>query len=221
LFYWIFKATVLAALRLWFRPMVEGTANVPAGAAIIASNHLSFSDSFFLGAVLSRRLTFLAKSSYFDTPGVAGWLTARLFRALGQIPIDRAGGVTSDGAIHAGADVLLSGGLLGVYPEGTRSPDGRLYRGRTGVARLALTGRCPVVPVGVIGTDMAQPPGSRWLRKVPVRIVFGPAMVFPADLDLNDGGAPLREITDEIVRNIWLVSGQDYVDEYSPGPGLT
>jgi 1-acyl-sn-glycerol-3-phosphate acyltransferase len=130
--YWVFKGTVLRVLRIWFRPKVDGARNVPAGPAIIASNHLSFSDTFFLGAVVSRRLTFLAKSSYFNTPGVKGWLTARFFRGLGQVPIDRVGGTASETALDVGTEVLRLGGLLGIYPEGTRSPDGRLYRGHTG-----------------------------------------------------------------------------------------
>jgi 1-acyl-sn-glycerol-3-phosphate acyltransferase len=151
--YWIFKSTVLVALRLCFRPKVEGMRNLPDGPAIIASNHLSFSDSFFLGAVVSRRLTFLAKSSYFTTPGLKGQLTARLFRGLGQLAVDRDGGSSTGTMLQAAVQVLRQGGLLGIYPEGTRSPDGRLYRGRMGVARIALAAGVPVVPVAMIGTE--------------------------------------------------------------------
>lgn len=133
--YWTFKGTVLMALRIWFRPEVDGAHNLPQGPAIIASNHLSFFDSFLLGAVIPRRLTFLAKSSYFDRPGIKGWLMARFFYGLGQIPVNRVAGSASQTALDGGVYILRRGGLLGIYPEGTRSPDGRLYRGRTGIAR--------------------------------------------------------------------------------------
>jgi 1-acyl-sn-glycerol-3-phosphate acyltransferase len=160
LLYWFFKNSVLRALRLWSRPRVEGLENLPAGGVLIVGNHLSFSDSFVLGTVLPRKLTFLAKSSYFDGPGIRGWFTARFFRALGQVPVDRSGGPASDAALRAGREVLRGGGLLGIYPEGTRSPDGRLYRGRTGAARLALATSVPVLPVTLIGTDRPSRPAS-------------------------------------------------------------
>lgn len=172
LFYWVFKATALYALRLWFRPIVEGVENVRSGAVILASNHLSFLDSLLFGAVLPRRATFLAKSSTSNGPE-CGRLVGWFFRALGQVPIDRSGGSAGDGALRAGVAVLQQGGALGIYPEGTRSPDGRLYRGRTGVARLALTTGAPVLPVAITGTDVAQPPGKVMLRKAPLRRVHG------------------------------------------------
>jgi 1-acyl-sn-glycerol-3-phosphate acyltransferase len=215
LWYLIFKAIALRALRLWFRPRVEGLEHLPDGGVLVVSNHLSFSDSLFLGAILPRKLTFLAKASYFDGPGVRGWLTARFMVALGQIPIDRAGGSVSDGALRAGADVLLRGGLLGMYPEGTRSPDGRLYRGRTGAARLALTTSVPVLPVALTGTDRAQPPGRVMLRTVPIRIVIGSPLTFSAAAGSHEDGRVLRQVTDEIMREIQRLSGQKYVDEYS------
>jgi 1-acyl-sn-glycerol-3-phosphate acyltransferase len=217
--YWVFKGTVLTALRIWFRPKVEGAHNLPAGPAIIVSNHLSFSDSFFLGAVVSRRLTFLAKASYFNTPGVRGWLMARFFRGLGQVPIDRASGSASAVALGAGAQVLRKGGLLGIYPEGTRSPDGRLYRGRAGVARLVLATGAPVIPVAMIGTDRIQPPGVLVPRKAPLFIRIGAPLDFSSHEVSPRDLAALRRITDEIMREVRQLSGQDYVHRYSPGPG--
>jgi 1-acyl-sn-glycerol-3-phosphate acyltransferase len=219
--YWLFKGTVLIALRVWFRPKVEGSRNLPAGPVIIASNHLSFSDSFFLGAVMSRRLTFLAKSSYFDRPGIKGWLMARFFYGLGQIPINRVGGSASEPAMDAGAEVLRRGGLLGVYPEGTRSPDGRLYRGRTGVARLALTTGAPVVPVAIIGTDQIQPPGAIMPKKAPLLIRIGRSLEFSFNEALHKDPAVCRRVTDEIMREVQRLSGQEYVEGYSPGPHKT
>jgi 1-acyl-sn-glycerol-3-phosphate acyltransferase len=216
--YWVFKGTVLVALRTWFRPWVEGADNLPAGPAIIASNHVSFSDSFFLGAVISRRLAFLAKSSYFDRPGVRGWLMARFFYGLGQIPVDRAGGPASDPAMDAGVLLLRQGGLLGVYPEGTRSPDGRLYRGHTGIARLALVTGAPVIPTAVIGTGQIQPPGTIMPRRAPLSIRFGRPLEFTSSPASPQDVVAHRHITDEIMHEVRLLSGQEYVDSYSPGP---
>lgn len=217
MFYWIFKATALSILRLWLRPVVEGVDNLPSGAVIVASNHLSFSDSLFLGAVLPRRITFLAKSSYFDRPGIRGRLAAWFFRALGQVPTDRSGGPASDGALRAGIAVLQRDDVLGIYPEGTRSPDGRLYRGHTGVARLALATSAPVLPVGVIGTNLAQPPGTVMLRKAALRIVIGEPLDFSAEAG-GDAHVVLRKVTDEVMQNIQHLSEQQYAYEYSPGP---
>lgn len=216
--YWVFKGTVLTVLRIWFRPKIEGSRDLPAGPVIVASNHLSFSDTFFLGAVVSRRLTFLAKSSYFNTPGIKGWLMARFFRGLGQVPIDRSGGAASGLALSAGEQVLLRSGVLGIYPEGTRSPDGRLYRGRTGVARLALATGAPVVPVAMIGTERIQPPGTVMPRMAPLSIRIGEPLNFSRHQGLHDDPAVLRSVTDEIMRAVQKLSGQEYVDSYSPGP---
>jgi len=216
--YWVFKGTVLTVLRIWFRPKVEGSRALPAGPVIVASNHLSFSDTFFLGAVVSRRLTFLAKSSYFDTPGLKGWLMARFFRGLGQVPIDRGGGAASGVALTAGEEVLQRGGVLGIYPEGTRSPDGRLYRGRTGVARLALSTGAPVVPVAMICTDRIQPPGTVIPTMAPLVIRVGEPLTFSRFEGQQEDPAALRAVTDEIMRELQRLSGQEYVDRYSPGP---
>ncbi len=148
MFYWVLKTVVLGPiLRLLFRPWVEGEENIPEeGAAIFASNHLSFSDSIFLPLVVPRRMTFLAKADYFTGVGLKGRLTAAFFKGVGQLPIDRSGGRASEAALTSGLRVLHRGEILGLYPEGTRSPDGRLYKGRTGVARMALEAGCPSSP---------------------------------------------------------------------------
>ena len=216
--YWTFKATVLTLLRMWLRPEVSGVSNIPAGPAILVSNHLSFSDSFLLGAVLSRRLTFLAKSAYFTAPGVRGWLMARFFRGLGQLAIDRDSGRMAKAALDAGVQVLHQGGLLVVYPEGTRSPDGRLYRGRTGVARMALAAGVPVVPVAMMGTDRVQPPGTLWPRKAPLSIRIGEPLDFSGYTGAERQRGVLRVITDDIMTELRQLSGQEYVDAFSPGP---
>ena len=157
--YALLKAILLPLLSLIFRPKVEGLSHVPTnGPAIIASNHLSFSDSIFMPLVIPRRVTFLAKSEYFTGKGIKGRATAATFRALGQVPVDRSGGRSSEAALETGLRILREGKLLGIYPEGTRSPDGRLYRGRTGIARMALESGVPVIPVAMIDTDKIQPP---------------------------------------------------------------
>src|SRR3954453_7468664 len=157
------KSVVLGpALRLLFRPTVEGAENIPeTGGAILASKHLSFSDSIFLPLVLDRKVVFLAKADYFTTPGAKGKLTAMFFKLADQLPIDRSGGRAGDAALRTGMRVLKRGDLLGIYPEGTRSSDGRLYRGKTGVARMALEVLVPVLPVAMVGMDKAQPIGRR------------------------------------------------------------
>ena len=144
-----------------FRPKIEGAENIPdLGAAIIASNHLSYADWIFMPLAVRRRITFVAKSDYFTGAGIKGRFQRGFFKGTGQVPIDRSGGSASEGAIRAGMKVLERGELFGIYPEGTRSHDGRLYKGRTGVARLALEAKVPVIPVGVIGTDVVAPPGK-------------------------------------------------------------
>src|SRR5674536_316769 len=166
LFYWLTKVILTPILRFLFRPYVEGLENVPeAGGVILASNHVSFSDSVFLPLVVPRRVTFLAKSDYFVGRGIVGRLKVSFFRGIGQVPLDRSGGAASEAAVRTALRILADGNVLGIYPEGTRSPDGRLYRGKTGVARMALDARVPVAPVAMIGTYEIQPPG----RLVPRR----------------------------------------------------
>ena len=215
--YWVLKTVFLGpVLRLLFRPWVEGLGHVPAdGPAIIASNHLSFSDSFFMPLAVPRRVTFLAKSDYFTGVGVKGWLTARFFRGVGQVPVDRAGGRASEAALQIGLRILAEGGLLGIYPEGTRSPDGRLYRGRTGVARLALEGKVPVIPVAMIDSEKIQPPGKIIPKITRVGIRFGKPLDFSRYEGLEGDRFVLRSMTDEIMYELMLLSGQEYVDRYA------
>jgi 1-acyl-sn-glycerol-3-phosphate acyltransferase len=159
-FYWLAKAILGPFLMLVFRPWAEGTENVPReGPAILASNHLSFADHFFGPLPLPRKVTFLAKSEYFTGRGLKGLASKAFFRGVGQIPVDRSGGAASDRALATGLRVLAEGGLLGIYPEGTRTPDGRLYRGKTGVARLALESGAPVIPTAMVGTFELMPAG--------------------------------------------------------------
>ena len=179
-FYRALKYVILGPLlRIFFRPRIEGLENIPeSGAAIVAGNHLSFSDHFVMPAILPRRITFLAKAEYFTGPGIKGRLTAAFFRGAGQIPVDRSGGKASQSAIDAALKVLGRGDLLGVYPEGTRSHDGRLYRGRTGVAVMALRADVPVIPCAMVGTFELQPPGRKFPRLGRVTIRFGRPLDF-------------------------------------------
>jgi 1-acyl-sn-glycerol-3-phosphate acyltransferase len=216
LFYRLMKAIIAPLLRLFFRPWVEGKENVPEhGPAILASNHLSFSDSFFLPAMLPRRVTFLAKMDYFTGRGVKGRLTAAFFKGVGQLPVDRSGGSASDAALTAGLKVLKHGHLLGIYPEGTRSPDGRLYRGKTGIARMALESGAPVVPVVMIDTEKIQPPGKAIPKIMRVGIKIGAPLDFSRYEGMEDDRFILRSITDEIVYALMELSGQEYVDVYA------
>lgn len=215
--YWIVKYVLVGpALRATFRPWVEGMENIPeSGPAILASNHLSFSDSFFLPLVVKRRITFIAKDEYFTGTGLKGRFSAGFFRGVGMIPVDRSGGQAAEGALTAGMDVLKGGGLFGIYPEGTRSPDGRLYRGRTGVARLALKAGVPVLPVAMVDTDKIQPPGQVRpnIHRVGVRI--GAPLDFSRYQGLEDDRYVLRSVTDEVMYELMLLSGQEYVDMYA------
>lgn len=215
--YWFLKIVVLGPImRLLFRPQVEGAEHIPTdGAAILASNHLSFSDSIFLPLMVERRITFLAKADYFTGEGIKGRLTAAFFKAMGQVPVDRSGGKASDAALNSGLRILRRGDLLGIYPEGTRSPDGRLYRGRTGVARMALEGKVKVLPVAMIDTDKAQPTGQLIPNILRVGIRIGPPLDFSRYEGMEDDRFVLRSITDEIMYELMLLSGQEYVDMYA------
>lgn len=211
------KTVVLGPLlKLLFRPWVEGEEHIPEeGAAIFASNHLSFSDSIFLPLMLPRRMTFLAKSDYFTGRGIKGRATAMFFRGVGQLPVDRSGGKAGEAALNSGLRVLRRGELLGIYPEGTRSPDGRLYRGRTGVARMALEAGVPVLPVAMIGTDKAQPTGKKLPKIMRIGIRIGRPLSFSRYEGMEDDRFVLRSITDEIMYELMLLSDQEYVDEYA------
>jgi 1-acyl-sn-glycerol-3-phosphate acyltransferase len=217
LFYWFLKFVAVGPLlRLIFRPTVEGAENVPVdGPAILASNHLSYSDWLFMPLTLPRRVTFVAKAEYFEGRGLKGWAQRTFFSGAGQVPIDRSGGRASEGAITSGLRILREGGLFGIYPEGTRSHDGRLYRGRTGVARMALEAKVPVVPVAVIGTDVLAPPGKVFGRFTRPHVRFGKPLDFSRYQGLESDRFVLRSITDEIMYEIMELGGQEYVDMYA------
>ena len=217
MFYWFLKWIALGPLlRLVFRPETEGIENVPdEGPAILASNHLSYADWLFMPLTLSRKVTFVAKAEYFTTPGLKGWLQKTFFSGAGQVPIDRSSGDAAAGALLSAKRVLGAGELFGIYPEGTRSHDGKLYRGKTGVARLAIETGVPVIPVGVLGTDQIAPPGKkfgRWTRPV---VRFGKPLDFSRYEGLGNDRFILRSATDEIMYEIMRLSGQEYVDMYA------
>jgi 1-acyl-sn-glycerol-3-phosphate acyltransferase len=216
-FYYVLKYVILGPLlRLLFRPRIEGLEHIPAdGAAIVAGNHLSFSDHFLMPAIIKRRITFLAKAEYFTGPGIKGRLTAAFFRSAGQIPVDRSGKDAGQAAIREGLGVLGKGELLGIYPEGTRSHDGRLYKGKVGVAVMALTAGVPVVPCAMVGTFEIQPPGQVVPKIKRVTIRFGKPLDFSRYAGMENEKAVLRAVTDEIMYEILALSGQEYVDEYA------
>jgi 1-acyl-sn-glycerol-3-phosphate acyltransferase len=215
-FYWVVKAILTPILRTLFRPWVEGAEHLPAeGAAILASNHLSFSDSIFLPLVVPRRITFLAKADYFTGTGIKGKLSKAFFSGVGQVPIDRSGGAASEAALTTGKRILADGNLLGLYPEGTRSPDGRLYRGKTGVARMALEAGVPVIPVAMVNTDVIQPTGRVIPKIGRVGVKIGAPLDFSRYAGMEGDRFVLRSITDEIMYELMLLSGQEYVDTYA------
>ena len=210
--YWIIRAILTPLLRLAFRVQVDGKARIPRrGPVIIAANHISFIDSLFLPLVVGRRVTFLAKAEYFDNPR-----TAWFFRMAGQIPIRRDGGSASDRALESAREVLEAGGALAIYPEGTRSPDGRLYKGRTGIARMALGCDVPVLPVGIIGTADVQPVGAlvpRPFKSVVLRI--GSPMRWPELAARAADREVLRDVTDDVIDAIGALTGQERVGHYA------
>ncbi|CAN2193639.1 PlsC 1-acyl-sn-glycerol-3-phosphate acyltransferase [Candidatus Nanopelagicaceae bacterium] len=211
--YGVLRAFLTPFLMLAFRPKVKGLRNVPAtGPVIIASNHLSFSDSIFMPLVVPRKVTFLAKSEYFTSPGPKGLLKKLTFIALGQVPVDRSGGRRSEAALITGLQVLAENECLGIYPEGTRSPDGRLYKGRTGIARIAIESGAPVIPVAMFNTEKIQPTGKVIPKIMRVKMVFGEPMFFEGD---SSDLLYLRDVTDQIMKKIQEMSGQEYVDIYA------
>ncbi len=215
--YFIIKNFILGPiLQILFRPWVKGSKNVPnAGGAILASNHLSFSDSIFLPLKVRRPVTFLAKSDYFTGKGVKGALIRWFFKATGQLPIDRSGGKASEDSLNTGLGVLERGLLLGIYPEGTRSPYAKLYRGRTGISRMVLEAKVPVVPVAMIDTEKVQPIGSKYPKIRRVGVVIGEPMDFTRFAGMEGERAVLRAVTDLIVYNIMQLSNQEYEDVYA------
>jgi 1-acyl-sn-glycerol-3-phosphate acyltransferase len=216
LLYTIGKLTVGNGLRIGWRPTVEGLDNLPAtGGAIIAGNHLSVADEMFLGAVVPRHIAFWAKAEYFTGTGLRGFITRSVVSGMGAIRVERAGGRAALSAFDGAVPVLKAGDIVAVYPEGTRSPDGRLYRGRTGAARLALAAGVPIIPVGILGTDRVQPIGARFPRLGAGR----PTIRFGKPLDVEGRPADrhwLRQLTDELMREIQKLTGQEYVPRYAP-----
>ncbi|MDN3496096.1 lysophospholipid acyltransferase family protein [Planococcus sp. APC 4015] len=217
MFYWLMKYVVIGpVVKAIFRPWIVGRRNVPVeGAAILASNHLSFVDSVFLPLMIDRPVSFLAKSDYFTGKGLKGWATRMFFKATGQLPIDRSGGKASEASLNTGLQVLGRGDLLGIYPEGTRSPDGKLYRGRTGIARMALEAHVPVVPVVMVDTDTMMPIGTRIPRVARVGIVIGEPLDFSRFAGMESDRYILRSITDEIMVALQRIGEQEYEDVYA------
>lgn len=220
--YTCLKTLGLPLLTGLYHHEVEGLDNLPEGPYIVASNHLAFCDSIFIPLALPRTVNFLAKSDYFTTPGLKGRAMAAFFRGVGQLPMDRSGGAKSQRSLDIGAKVLAEGGVIGIYPEGTRSPDGRGYRPKIGVARLALESRVPVVPIGQIGTDLIQPAGSNRIHlrhngaPIRVRTVIGKPLTFEKyTIDAENSYRSQREVADSIGAAIRALSGQAYVDVYA------
>jgi 1-acyl-sn-glycerol-3-phosphate acyltransferase len=217
MFYWLMKYVVIGPIvKAIFRPWIIGRRNVPAeGAAILASNHLSFVDSVILPLMIDRPVSFLAKSDYFTGKGLKGWATRVFFKATGQLPIDRSGGKASEASLNTGLQVLGRGDLLGIYPEGTRSPDGKLYRGRVGIARMALEANVPVVPVIMVDTDTMMPIGQRIPRVTRVGVVIGEPLDFSRFSGMEGDRYVLRSITDEIMVALQRLGEQEYEDVYA------
>lgn len=217
MFYWLVKAVLVPILRVLFRPWYQGVGNVPReGPAILASNHLSFADHFFMPIDIPRRVLYLGKQEYFTGRGLKGLLSRMFFSGMGTIPVDRSGGEASEAALRTGLRVLRRGDLLGIYPEGTRSPDGRLYRGKTGVARLALESQVPVIPCAMVNTDRIMPPGKP-VPKLGIRpgVRFGAPLDFSRYYGMETDRFVLRAVTDEIMYALMSLADQEYVDRYA------
>lgn len=225
MFYGLLKRGVIGpAVHVVFRPQTEGVEHVPSdGPVLLVANHQSFSDSIFMPLATPRPVKFLAKAEYFTGGGVKGRLSAGFFRGVGSIPIDRSGARAADAALHTALRLLEQGQIVGLYPEGTRSPDGRLFKGRTGAARIALTAGCPVLPCAIAGTERVQPTGKVMPRVARVTVTFGP----PLDFSRYGGGlwdavsgteaehTVLRAVTDEIMSTLARMTGREYVDRYA------
>jgi len=213
MFYWVLKNIILGPLlRLIYRPRARGIGNIPrTGGFILAANHLSFVDSLFMPLACPRPVVFLGKADYFES-----WRTRWFFRAVSVIPVRRQGGAAGEAAILAGIEALKEGRAVGIYPEGTRSPDGRLYRGKTGVARMALEAKVPVIPVSIRGTREIMPLDAKVPRMSgKVLVEFGKPLEFDRYYDRPRDRFVLRSVTDEIMYEIMMLSGQEYVDEYA------
>lgn len=217
MFYYVLKYALLGPLlRLLFRPEIEGLEHLPrTGGALLASNHLAVLDSFLLPLMVPRRVTFPAKREYFTEPGIKGWLKKHFFSAAGQVPIDRTSANAAQAALDTCVRLLSRGNLVGIYPEGTRSPDGKLYKGKTGMARIALRSGAPVIPVAMFDTDTANPIGSRLPRPAKVRIKLGAPLEFARYDGLDGDRFVERSMTDEVMYELMELSGQRYVDVYA------
>ena len=217
MFYWLMKNVIAGPLlKGIFRPWVTGADNIPKnGAVILASNHLSFVDSVFLPICIDRDMVFLAKSEYFTTKGLKGWATKWFMKGTGMLPIDRSGGKASEASLNTGLRVLAEGRVLGIYPEGTRSPDGKLYRGRTGIARMVLESGVPVVPVAMIDTEKVMPIGAKWPKLRRTGIIIGKPLDFSRFQGMEGDRFILRSVTDEIIYELAGLSGQQYEDVYA------
>jgi len=214
--FWFFKCILGPVVWLFGRPVIDGAQHIPAkGPVILASNHLAVADSFFLVLMVRRRITFVAKSEYFTGSGLKGRLSRWFYSAAGQVPIDRSGASAAQGALDAATRILADGGIWAIYPEGTRSPDGRLYKGKTGVLRVALATGAPVIPVVMHGTRAVNPPGSRRWRPGRVRITLCPPLDFTRYRDFRDDRQVVRSATDELMWVLAATSEQEYVDTYA------
>ena len=217
MWYWLFKYVFMGPILAFLgRPKVEGLEHVPhSGPAILASNHLAVADSFYLPLVVRRRITFLAKAEYFTGKGIKGAFNRWFYTVAGQVPIDRTSADAAQGALDTANRILGEGKLLGMYPEGTRSPDGRLYKGKSGLARLALETGVPVIPVAMIGTDVVNPPGSKMWRFGQVTVRFGKPMDFSRFDGMAGNRFIERAVIDEVMYELMKLSGQEYVDVYA------
>ena len=215
--YWFLRYLVVGpVLHLFFRIRVRGLQNLPKeGPVIVASNHLSAIDSFFIPIVLPRKLTFLAKAAYFHGKGPVGWFVANFLLGVGQIPIDRSGGAASSDSLNSGLVALSEGKALGIYPEGTRSPTGNLYRGKTGIARMVLAAGVTVVPISVNGTDGIMPKGAKFPRLPRITVTVGEPLDFSRFHGLDNDRFILRAVTDEVMLNILALGNQEYIDVYA------
>jgi 1-acyl-sn-glycerol-3-phosphate acyltransferase len=217
MFFWFYKYILMGPLlRLLGRPKVTGLEYVPdEGPVLLASNHLAVVDSFYLPLVLRRRIFFLAKAEYFTGTGIKGKLIKFFYSSTGQVPIDRTNADSAADALAAAAKILDQGKLLGMYPEGTRSPDGKLYKGKTGLARIALETGIPVIPVAMINTDVVNPPGSKMWHFARVEVKFGKPMDFRRFEGLAGNRFIERAVIDEVMYELMRLSGQEYVDLYA------
>lgn len=217
MWYWIFKYVLIGPiLRVLGRPRVEGAHHLPeSGPIVLAGNHLTVVDSFFLVLVVKRRIRFVAKSEYFEGGGIKGRFIRWFYTSAGQVPVDRSGGGAGDAALDAARKILADNGIWAIYPEGTRSPDGRLYKGKTGMARVALESGAPVVPVVMFGTEKFNPVGTRIWRPSKIVVRFGPALDFSRYRELSAHHAVVRSATDQVMSALMDLSGQEYVDTYA------